>query len=71
VALPHARLLLEQACLQQRLAHVVGECAVVAGEPAGQVVEGRVVAAPLAHSVEALQDSASHAAHGVGVLVRA
>ena len=71
MALAHARLLLEQAGLQQRLADLVRQRAVVAGESAGHVVEGRVVAAPLAHAVEPLQDPAGHAAHGVRVLVRA
>ena len=71
MALAHARLLLEQAGLQERLAHLVGERAVVAGEAARQVVERGVVAAPLAHAVEPLEDPARHTPHRVGVLVRA
>jgi hypothetical protein len=71
VALAHARLLLQQAGAQEGLAHLVGERALVAGEAARQVVEGRVVSAPLPHAVEALEDAARHAPHRVGVLVRA
>ena len=55
---------------QERLADRVGQRAIMAGEPARQVVEGGVIAAPLAHAVEALEDPARHAAHRVGVLVR-
>ena len=71
MALADARLLLEQAGLEQRLADLVGERAVVAGEPAREVAELRVVAAPLAHPVEALEDPARDPARGLGVVVRA
>ena len=49
----------------------LGERAVVAGEAAREVGELRVVAAPLPHAVEALEDPAGDAARRVGVLVRA
>src|SRR4051812_7017954 len=52
VALAAARLLREQAGLEQRLAARLGELAVVAGEAAREVGELGVVAAPLAHAVE-------------------
>ena len=45
--------------------------AVVAGEAAREVREVGVVAAPLAHAVEPLEDAAGDAPGGVGVLVRA
>src|SRR3954447_14526896 len=66
VALPDARLGLQQASLEQRLAHGLGELAVVAREAACQVGELRVVAAPLAHAVEALEDPAGGAGRGGG-----
>src|SRR6476660_6615701 len=56
VALTHAGLLRQQARGEQRLAHRLGQRALVAGEAARQVGELGVVAAPLAHAVEALQD---------------
>ena len=55
---------------QQRLAHLLGQGAVVAGEAAREVGELGVVAAPLAHAVEALQDPAGDAAGRIGVIVR-
>src|SRR5512133_212959 len=71
VALPDARLLGEQARREERLANGLGERAVVAGEAPGEVGELGVVAAPLAHAVEALQDAPRDAAGGVGVVVGA
>src|SRR3954468_8940555 len=71
VALADRRLLGEQARAEQRLADVGGELAVVAREAACEVGEVRVVAAPLAHAVEPLEDASRDAARGVGVLVRA
>ena len=68
---PTRRLLGQQPGGEQRLADVGGELAVVAGEPAREVGEVRVVAAPLAHPVEPLEDPARDAAGGIGVLVRA
>src|SRR5882724_11231884 len=67
VALPDARLGLQQTRLQQRLADGLGQLAVVAGEAARQVGELRVVAAPLPHAVEPLQDAPSDAPRRVGV----
>jgi hypothetical protein len=69
VALADARLLLEQAGDEQRLPHRLGERSLVAGEPAGQMGELGVVAAPFAHAVEPLQDAARHAASRIGVVV--
>ncbi len=63
MALADALLLAQQARVDERLADGVGERAVVAGEAARQMVEGGVVAAPLAHSVEALQRPPRHLAH--------
>src|SRR3954451_11069120 len=71
VALTHGGLLGQQARAEQRLADVGGELAVVAREAARQVGEVRVVAAPLPHPVEPLEDPARDTARGVGVLVRA
>src|SRR4051794_332697 len=71
VALADRRLLQQQAGFQQRLPDVHGECAVVAGEAAREVGELRVVAAPLAHPGQALEDAAGDAARRVRVLVRA
>src|SRR5256885_15556844 len=58
VALADARLLEQQAGLDQPLADVVGERAIVAREAPRQVGELGVVAAPLAHAGEALEDAA-------------
>src|SRR3954452_15503094 len=71
VALPDARLLREQAGLEERLAARLGELAVVAGEAARQMLEVGVVAAPLPHAVEALEDPPGDAPRRVGVVVRA
>ena len=71
VALADGRLLGQQPGLEQRLPHRLGERALVAGEAAAQVREVGVVAAPLAHAVEPLEDPAGDAAGGIGVLVRA
>src|SRR5689334_3145104 len=71
VTLADGGLLLEQPRVEQRLPHLLRERAVVAGETARQVREVRVVAAPLAHPVEPLEDPAGDAARRVGVLVRA
>ena len=71
MALADARLLGEQAGLEQRLADRLGERAVVAGEAAREVGELGVVAAPLAHPVEPLEDPPRDAAGGIGVVVRA
>ena len=70
VALADRRLLGEQAGLEQRLPHLLGQRPFVAGEPARQVREVGVVAAPLAHAVEALEDPAGDAPGRIGVLVR-
>src|SRR3712207_3531081 len=61
VALPDRRLLGEQPVGEQGLADVLRELAVVAREPAREVGEVGVVAAPLAHAVEALEDAAGDA----------
>src|SRR5688500_1568000 len=53
VALADGRLLRQQAVGEQRLPDRLRELALVAGEAAGQVREVGVVAAPLAHAVEA------------------
>src|SRR3954447_22070655 len=71
VALADRGLLGEQPRGEQRLADVRGELAIVAREAAREMREVRVVAAPLAHAVEALEDPPSDAAGGVGVLVGA
>src|SRR3954451_12647076 len=71
VALAHRGLLGQQARAEQRLADVGRELAVVAREPAREVGEVRVVAAPLPHPVEPLEDPPRDAAGGIGVLVRA
>src|SRR4051812_8425308 len=71
VALADRRLLCQQAGGEQRLADLDGERAVVAGEAAWQVREVGVVAAPLAHAVEPLQDAARDAPPRHGILVRA
>src|SRR3954447_9469707 len=71
VALPDPLLLREQARLEERLADRLGELAVVAGEAAREVLEVGVVAAPLPHAVEPLEDPAGDAARRVGVVVRA
>src|SRR5215213_6021917 len=70
MALADRRLLGQGACPEQRLAAVGGELAVVAREAAREVGEVRVVAAPLAHSVEPLEDPPRDPARRVGVLVR-
>ena len=69
VALADARLLRQEPGGEQSLAHRLGQSAVVAGEAARQVGELGVVAAPLAHAVQALQDAPRHTAGGVGVVV--
>ncbi len=71
VTLADGRLLGEQPRLQQRLPHLLRERAVVAGEASRKVRELGVVAAPLAHAVEALEDPAAPRFGRVGVLVRA
>ena len=68
---PTRRLLGQQARGEQRLADLGGELAVVAGEAAREVGEVGVVAAPLPHAVEALEDPARDAAGGIGVVVGA
>ena len=70
VALADRRLLGEQPVGEQRLADRLGELALVAGEAAREVREVRVVAAPLAHAVEPLEDPPRDAPRRVGVLVR-
>src|SRR5215204_517814 len=70
VALADRRLLGQQPRAQQRLADVGGELAVVAREAAGEVGEVGVVAAPLAHAVEPLEDPAGDAEGRVGILMR-
>ena len=62
VALADGRLLLQQARVEQRLPHLLRERAVVAREAAREVGEVGVVAAPLAHAVEPLEDPAGDAA---------
>src|SRR4051794_5883942 len=69
VALSDARLLEQQPLHDQRLAHGLGQLAVVAREAAGQVGELGVEATPLAHAVEPLQDPARHAPRGIRVVV--
>src|SRR4051794_36124020 len=69
VALTDARFLREQARGEQRLADFERERRLVAVEAARQVGELGVVAAPLAHAVEPLEDAARDAAGGVGVVV--
>ena len=49
----------------------LGQRAVVAGEAAREMAELGVVAAPLPHAVQALEDAPGDAARGVGVVVRA
>src|SRR5690348_5330357 len=71
VALPDGVLLVEQAGGEQRLADLDGQRPVVAGEAAREVGEVGVVAAPLAHAVEPLEDAPGDAAGGIGVLVGA
>src|SRR5262245_31976335 len=71
VALADAGLGLQQAVVEQRFADRLGELAVVAGESAREVRELRVVAAPLPHAVEPLQDAPRDAPRRVGVVVRA
>src|SRR5205085_11440574 len=72
VALPDAGLLREEPRVEQRLADRERERALVAlREAAAQMHELRVVAAPLAHPVEALEDAAGDAAGRVGVVVGA
>src|SRR4051794_27057870 len=71
VALADGGLLLQQPGGQQRLPDLLRERPVVAGEAAREVGEIGVVAAPLAHAVEPLEDPAGDAAGGIGVLVRA
>src|SRR4051794_17516763 len=71
VALADARLLLQQTGPQQRLPHLRRQRPVVAGEATREVLELGVVAAPLAHPVEALEDAAGDPAAGVGIVVRA
>jgi urease alpha subunit len=70
VALADGRLLRQQAVAEQRLADRLGELPVVAGEAAGEMGEVGVVAAPLPHAVEALEDAAGDALRRVRVLVR-
>ena len=71
MALADRWLLGQQPGVQQRLARVLGQRALVAREAAREVREVRVVAAPLAHAVEPLEDPAGDAARRIGVLVRA
>src|ERR671934_3062806 len=71
VALADAGLLEQQAGLEELLADVVGERAVVAREAARQMRELGVVAAPLAHAGEALEDAPGDAPGGVGIVVGA
>src|SRR5215210_3839001 len=71
VTLPDGGLGGEQPRVQQGLADLLRERAVVAGEAAREVREVGVVAAPLAHAVEALEDAAGYTARGIGVLVGA
>src|SRR3954447_24104011 len=71
VALADRRLLRQQPRAQQRLADVGGELAVVAREAAREVGEIRVVAAPLAHAVEPLEDPPRDPAGGGGGPARA
>ena len=71
VALAHGGLLRQQPGADQRLADGLGELALVAGEAAREVGEVRVVAAPLPHAVEPLEDPPRDPPGGVGVLVRA
>ena len=71
MALADRRLLRQQARLQQRLPHLLGERAVVAGEASREMGELRVISAPLAHPVEPLEDPAGGALRRIGVLVRA
>src|SRR3954447_6909978 len=70
VALPDARLLREQAGLEERLADRLGELAVVAGEAARQMLEVGVVDAPLPHPRGALEHPPAVAPRRVGVVVR-
>src|SRR4051794_40786200 len=69
VALADARLLGEQPGRQQRLADLLGEGPLVAGEALGQVGELGVVAAPLAHAPQPLQDPPRRAQRRIGVVV--
>src|SRR5919198_2244455 len=70
VALADGRLLGQQAGLQERLSHRLRERPLVAGEAAREVREVGVVAAPLAHAVEPLEDAAGGPARRGGVLLR-
>src|SRR3954466_14860431 len=71
VALADARVLGQQAGGEQRLAHRLGQRPLVAGEAARQMGEIRVIAAPLPHPVQALEDAPRHAADGIWVVVGA
>jgi hypothetical protein len=71
VALPDARLLGEEPGREKLLPHLERERPFVAREAPRQVIEGGVVAAPLPHAVETLQDAAGHAAARIRVVVRA
>src|SRR3954452_12222602 len=62
VALADGRLLRQQARAQQGLARLLRERAGLAREPTREVRELRVVAPPLAHPAEPLEDPAGHAA---------
>src|SRR3954452_18876700 len=69
VALADRWLLLEEARVEQRLADLLRQRPVVPREAAREVGEVGVVAAPLAHPVEPLEDAPRHAPGGIGVLV--
>src|SRR3954454_22975165 len=71
VPLADRRLLEEQAGGEQRLADLHRQRPVVAGEATRQLRNLRVVAAPLAHAGEPLQDPPRDPSRWVGVLVRA
>ena len=62
MALADARLLDQKAGPHELLAELGGQCALVSLEPAGEMVDRRVVAAPFALAVEPLKDAACRAA---------
>src|SRR3954447_10131351 len=69
MALADARLGLQQTRFEQRLDDRLGELAVVAGKAAREVHDLRVVAAPLAHAVEPLEDAPGNSARRIGIVV--
>ena len=70
MALADRRLLGQQPRFQQRLAHFLGERAVVAGEASRKMGELGVISAPLPHAVEPLEDPARRPQARIRVVVR-